>query len=744
MSLLITNVLLPEEEKFIKLPNVFLEGVFAQAKVENDRTVNEELNITFKGTSIPFEDYLNVSKVGGKIKFETLDNKFCILELEYEKKNILDVVNQKINITKRVGGYYFTTDVGVEVNSMAYKMNCSDFKIRFDENRSVFLMDNIKIDFNEAKDKQNISTTYDNQTQKLIFLPDKDEFGNDKKADLRFIDPDITVDSSVENALNLIAQPRSLVWINSTTGYIFFADGGIDLHYRKTTDSGATWATEVNIKTGTVVKFVIWYDKWTKDDTGDVIHIAFVDRISDDILYNSFSTSDDTLDGELIVFNGASASGIGWQNGGISIVKARGGNIYVGGWIDNNGENGFFRATDSPATSFTARTDTGFIEGIEVDRIMFLAGNEADSNDIWSIYQDVSANEMTLKVYDNSANTWNESSVIDSIDETSIFFGFDSMDRHSDGHAILVLWNEQRSATGDLAVHDITNITTFSEKTDVVSNSDVFGIVGLLINQQNDDLYVDYNDGLNPGQIVYQKSTDGGGSWDGELAMSVTEDNHRLVMGGTSVGDDGGRWMPVWFNDDINALLTNFDNAINISAVSGDTFPQWFDNSSNDTVVSSNVLHSVRWTDDIALSGHIFSFDNGNGTLNNDSFVLMTGVSNHSNVTKIINSTVGSTIRWRVYANDSTNQLNATDIFSYDTTDVDSCTFSTSPWNIELADNCVITDTQGSETAKVNVNGTGSLTIDGGLIICNSFNFMPDFSGDIFSRINGGNYACVK
>ncbi|KKK53947.1 hypothetical protein LCGC14_3089670, partial [marine sediment metagenome] len=347
------------------------------------------------------------------------------------------------------------------------------------------------------------------------------------------------------------------------------------------------------------------------------------------------------LDGELIVFNGASASGIGWQNGGISIVKARGGNIYVGGWIDNNGENGFFRATDSPATSFTARTDTGFIEGIEVDRIMFLAGNEADSNDIWSIYQDVSANEMTLKVYDNSANTWNESSVIDSIDETSIFFGFDSMDRHSDGHAILVLWNEQRSATGDLAVHDITNITTFSEKTDVVSNSDVFGIVGLLINQQNDDLYVDYNDGLNPGQIVYQKSTDGGGSWDGELAMSVTEDNHRLVMGGTSVGDDGGRWMPVWFNDDINALLTNFDNAINISAVSGDTFPQWFDNSSNDTVVSSNVLHSVRWTDDIALDGFIFSFDNGTGTFVNDTFVSMTGTNNYSNVTKFVNQTVG-------------------------------------------------------------------------------------------------------
>ena len=108
------------------------------------------------------------------------------------------------------------------------------------------------------------------------------------------------------------------------------------------------------------------------------------------------------------------------------------------------------------------------------------------------------------------------------------------------------------------------------------------------------------------------------------------------------------------------------ERTVTIGAV--DNFPQWFDNSTNSTIAGTSILHSVRWTDDTALDGYIFSFDNGTGTFVNDSFVSMTGTNNHSNVTKTVNSTIGSIIRWRVYANDSTNQFNNTDIFSYNTT----------------------------------------------------------------------------
>jgi len=52
----------------------------------------------------------------------------------------------------------------------------------------------------------------------------------------------------------------------------------------------------------------------------------------------------------------------------------------------------------------------------------------------------------------------------------------------------------------------------------------------------------------------------------------------------------------------------------------------------------------------------------------NDSWVSMSGTMNWSNVTKVVNSTVGATIAWKVYANDSNDNWNASDVYSFETT----------------------------------------------------------------------------
>jgi len=110
-------------------------------------------------------------------------------------------------------------------------------------------------------------------------------------------------------------------------------------------------------------------------------------------------------------------------------------------------------------------------------------------------------------------------------------------------------------------------------------------------------------------------------------------------------------------------------NAYGSSETSSDTTPpQWFNNYTNSTTAGSTINHSVNWTDNVNLSSYIFSFDNGNGTFLNDSFVNFTGTANQSNITKVVNSTVGSTIQWKVYANDSSNNLNVTSTFQYTTT----------------------------------------------------------------------------
>jgi len=107
------------------------------------------------------------------------------------------------------------------------------------------------------------------------------------------------------------------------------------------------------------------------------------------------------------------------------------------------------------------------------------------------------------------------------------------------------------------------------------------------------------------------------------------------------------------------------------------TSPKYYDNSTNNTVAGQPTLFSLNWTDNVGLDSYIFSFDNCTGSLVNDSAVAMTGTGNWSNVTKVVNSTIGGTIQWRVYANDTSNNWNASDTYSFVTIEYPTTTTTT-------------------------------------------------------------------
>ena len=93
--------------------------------------------------------------------------------------------------------------------------------------------------------------------------------------------------------------------------------------------------------------------------------------------------------------------------------------------------------------------------------------------------------------------------------------------------------------------------------------------------------------------------------------------------------------------------------------------PQWNNNFTNDTnpAVNDYVLHSVNWTDEVALSGFIFSWNASSGCTAwaNQSFKSMTGSPNQSNTTlQIPEACVGKPIGWYVWANDSGDSVNMT------------------------------------------------------------------------------------
>ena len=90
-------------------------------------------------------------------------------------------------------------------------------------------------------------------------------------------------------------------------------------------------------------------------------------------------------------------------------------------------------------------------------------------------------------------------------------------------------------------------------------------MVGLLINQNTDSLYVAYGTATTSGTVVYAVSDDDGSSWNVGNAMSETSDNLRGLYMGTSIAvGDNGRIQPCWWNLDLFDLMTNTVNSLEL------------------------------------------------------------------------------------------------------------------------------------------------------------------------------------
>lgn len=137
----------------------------------------------------------------------------------------------------------------------------------------------------------------------------------------------------------------------------------------------------------------------------------------------------------------------------------------------------------------------------------------------------------------------------------------------------------------------------------------------------------------------------------GTLCENDCDVEHQIIRIDTTVGGSGSL---------VGMETENLTNETDM------TSPLWLENSINSTLAGTPIEHSVLWNDE-SLSGYIFSFDNCEGLFVNDTWTLFE--SNWSNVTKTVNSTVNCTINWMVYANDSSNNWNVTDLLSYNTTE---------------------------------------------------------------------------
>ena len=382
---------------------------------------------------------------------------------------------------------------------------------------------------------------------------------------------DITVESSAELETHLIGLCGPY-YTDTDTAYIIYPDSSNDLVYKKSSDGGATWGSAVSIKTGDIQGISCWFDQETPGDTGTKIHIAYMDLTTNTTFYRDLDTNGDTLGTERTILSGITVSTFEINNQ-IGITKAVGGNLLVAFDTDTDTEEYFYRSTDSGAnwTSRTALTEAT----TDADFFLLFPASTADNADIGALFWDRSANAVSIKMYDDSANTWTESTPANLTGMTDTTWpSWDMAVRHSDNSVILAIWNTTDSASGDMETFEITTGSIASpvstQLTNIVTNQAESGQSAVMINQQNDDLYVAHLKGgtwQSSLDVVFYKSTDDGSTWGSEQAYSEgTADDLRFVAGGRTIGDDGGKIQWAFFNEDFSDIYVNTTNDVDIAA----------------------------------------------------------------------------------------------------------------------------------------------------------------------------------
>ena len=389
---------------------------------------------------------------------------------------------------------------------------------------------------------------------------------------------DVVVETLILADLPQYTNRTGVVWTDKDIGYLFFSgSAGASLLYRKTTDGGATWSSAISLGATFLVHLDIWFDRWTPGDAGTKIHIWWLENTTDDLHYRSLDTSDDSLGTSRIIHLGTTFGEGTRDKKMVSGTKAVGGNLYVQFWGDQNGERGFYRSEDSGANWF-GRTDGA--DGDEVDEVICLPNaDSSDDQDICIVYWDRSTNALSIKKYDDSLNTWSTTGIAAGIQDSTVLLQMSAMVRHSDGFIIGTIWSKVDDVTADLLIFEISlAIPAIGFQTNVVTNSDDCVCCSILINQNNNDLYVAYlgnEDGSQEYQATltafYKKSTDGGVTWGSQTAYQegVADDMRYISAGCSTPGIGEGRFEPVFYNDDDFDLLVNKVNSVELLEVAG-------------------------------------------------------------------------------------------------------------------------------------------------------------------------------
>jgi hypothetical protein len=210
---------------------------------------------------------------------------------------------------------------------------------------------------------------------------------------------------------------------NGATCYVFFVTSvnGGDLVYRKSTDSGATWGSQVVIEgTDAYIGVSVWYDRWTiGDTTGNTIHIFATDSTNLELTYFSLGVDDDSPETNNDVVIDTTATTISPDDAGrVCGCKGKNGDLLVG-YVRTAGSGGnsqgwnFFKSDDTGATWALKESDGNPAQFLNNDADSALIMPLDTDDDFLLVGVDVTTDNVYTCVYDNSvADTWETAEIV--------------------------------------------------------------------------------------------------------------------------------------------------------------------------------------------------------------------------------------------------------------------------------------------------------------------------------------------
>ena len=373
----------------------------------------------------------------------------------------------------------------------------------------------------------------------------------------------VTMDPNIQTVgASHIHGTGQSVFVTDQIGYKFFRDAGGYCVYRKTSNGGTTWGATTTVDAQIdCIGIAVWYDKWTPNATGTMIHIVTIDTSASDPWYNRLDTSNDTLLLGSAPVSVVTGSGQGGTFTALSnypaITKGTDGTIYIA--ISDNTDSFIVECTVTCQTN-TQWTETGTNPLPLTPDFNLL--EPLPGGNIMLINRLIATNVIRYKIWNNT--TWSAAwTTIDAVATGNVAYpiGMAAVESTSTpGHIYLAyIANNATLGTDDEVRSHYFNGTSWATTTKVITGT-ARGLtnVAIALDASNDNVYVAYTGRTTAataatGNVYWNISKDNMTTWGTERGPVNTAATDIYGVDLTTVSDQ--RIFVSWDNKTANTLL---------------------------------------------------------------------------------------------------------------------------------------------------------------------------------------------